>query len=278
MTVMARSPCFTLFCSVAAFDACPRVLRSFVDYLFRPEAFESGFSLNMPAVGEGASGTDSELLLAPAELFKTHEQYLQWVDSLPPRDMPEWIGFNSRAEWLLASRQAHSCITNWSTLLLRGKEEALDFHSIAERTLKKGLKSQKSVVSIGDEGKPEAAAVVTSWLTLLIPTVQACMATLPETVPTLQRTEALVQNPMFRCFERELAVGAKCVPYFRAGATRKCSPSAQHPASSGCHIGCFLVVAVVTGFLLQAVYCYPRVSGRTASGLQRRAENNQLAS
>lgn len=189
-----------------------RVLRSFVDYLFRPEAFEANFSLNTPDMETKAQESGSELLWAPPELFKTHEQYLEWVDSLPQRDMPEWIGFNSHAEWLLAARQAASCISNWSALLLRGKEETLDFYSIAESILKKGLQSQKNVVAIGDEGKPEETSKALSWLTLLAPVVQTCLATLPESVPVLQRTDEMVQNPMFRCFERELAVGARYAP------------------------------------------------------------------
>ncbi|KAL8439825.1 hypothetical protein Efla_004351 [Eimeria flavescens] len=185
-----------------------RVLRSFVEHLFRPEAFESGFYLNTPAARKPGEESGAQLLPAPAELFKTHEQYLNWVDTLPTRDMPEWIGFSYRAEWLLASRQAQSCIANWSTLLLRGKEEALDFHSIFDSMMKKGLKGQRSTAELGGAVETEEAPV-TSWLTLLIPTVQTCLATLPAGVPALQRTEAMVQNPMFRCFERELAVGAK---------------------------------------------------------------------
>ncbi|CDJ57328.1 hypothetical protein EMWEY_00007760 [Eimeria maxima] len=190
-----------------------RVLRSFVDYLFRPEAFESDFCLNMPSVGKGGDASSSDALRAPAELYKTHEQYLEWVDSLPQRDMPAWIGFNSRAEWLLAARQAQRCVTNWSTLLLRGKEEDLDFHSIAESILKKGLKKQKSTAAV-DEAEPDEAPK-TSWLTLLVPVVQACLTTLPDKLPVLQRTDAMVQNPMFRCFERELAVGARLCKQIR---------------------------------------------------------------
>ncbi|CDI87445.1 dynein beta chain, flagellar outer arm, putative [Eimeria praecox] len=190
-----------------------RVLRSFVDYLFRPEAFESDFCLNMPSFGKGGDASSSDSLRAPVELYKTHEQYLQWVDSLPSRDMPAWIGFNSRAEWLLAARQAQTCVTNWSTLLLRGKEEDLDFHSIAESILKKGLKYQKSTAAV-DEAEPDEAPKA-SWLTLLIPVVQACLTTLPDKLPVLQRTDAMVQNPMFRCFERELAVGARLCKLIR---------------------------------------------------------------
>ncbi|KAL8455832.1 hypothetical protein Emag_000406 [Eimeria magna] len=185
-----------------------RVLWSFVEHLFRPEAFESDFCLNSPAAGKTAEESGPELLLAPGELYKTHEQYLNWIDSLPPRDMPEWIGFSYRAEWLLASRQAQSCITNWATLLLRGKEEAFDFYSIFESMMKKGLQKHRSVAEVGGGAEAEEPPV-TSWLTLLIPLVQNCLAAAPKTVPALQRTEAMVQNPMFRCFERELAVGAK---------------------------------------------------------------------
>ncbi|CDJ33136.1 Cytoplasmic dynein heavy chain, related [Eimeria mitis] len=229
---------------------CKLVLRSFIDYLFRPEAFESDFCLNMPTFGKGADASPADALRAPAELYKTHEQYLEWVDSLPTRDMPAadaspadalrapaelyktheqylewvdslptrdmpaWIGFNARAEWLLAARQAQSCVTNWSTLLLRGKEEDLDFHSIAENILKKGLKRQKSAAAV-DETEPDEAVPKTSWLTLLIPVVQACLTTLPDKLPILQRTDAMVQNPMFRCFERELAVGARLCKLIR---------------------------------------------------------------
>lgn len=217
-----------------------RVLRSFVDYLFRPEAFEANFCLNMPAVGDAQGEQDSELLPAPAELFKTHEQYLEWVDALPPRDMPEWIGFSYRAEWLLASRQAQSCIANWSTLLLRGKEETLDFHLISESMLKKGQKKQRSIAEVGTAAAEEEAPAATSWLSLLIPVVQACLATVPESVPVLERSEEMVQNPMFRCFERELAVGAKCV---------------RHPIQKGCQHQASNSVHASFGFLCR-LSCY----------------------
>lgn len=209
--VLRRDVIVSIGHNVRVLGSYLRVLRSFVEYLFRPEAFETDFPLNMPSEGKAGREQGSELLLAPAELYKTHDQYLEWIDSLPQRDMPEWIGFNYRAEWLLAARQAHSCIINWSTLLLRGKEEALDFHAIFESVVKKSLQSQKTLSGVGDAEMPEETAVATSWLSLLIPAVQTCLDTVPESAPFLHRTEAMVQNPMFRCFERELAVGAKCV-------------------------------------------------------------------
>ncbi|OEH78569.1 dynein heavy chain related [Cyclospora cayetanensis] len=194
-----------------------RVLRSFVDYLFRPEAFEADFCLNMPTMITETKESEGEFLVAPTELYRTHEQYLEWVDSLPSRDMPAWIGFNSRAEWLLAARQAYTCITNWSALLLRGKEETLDFHSLYASMMKKGgLTSQKSVSTPTEEGSSrDADSLATSWLALLIPVIQTCLTTLPEKLPSLKRTDDLLQNPMFRCFEREITVGVRLCALIR---------------------------------------------------------------
>lgn len=161
----------------------------------------------MPVCDNSPSHSNS-VLKAP-ELFKNNMDYLSWVDSLPSRETPEWFGFSSRAEWLLASREGTSIINNWSTLLLRGQEEALDFLGIAQSANSKDLQRVSKHETAKSTGEKEEVLSTTSWLTLLIPVVNTLLLSLPDSVEPLERTDELVQNPLFRCFERELGIGIR---------------------------------------------------------------------
>lgn len=168
----------------------------------------------MPVFNNIVVPHSTSTLKAP-ELLRNNMEYLSWIDSLPSRETPEWFGFSSRAEWLLASREGTSIINNWSTLLLRGQEEALDFLGIAQSANSKAAQrvvKQEASVSTGES---EEVLTTTSWLTLLIPVVNTLLLSLPDGVKALERTDELVQNPLFRCFERELGIGIRSVHVLR---------------------------------------------------------------
>ncbi|EPR57558.1 dynein heavy chain [Toxoplasma gondii GT1] len=200
-----------------------KILSSLVDYLFQPAAFEASFPLNIMAENE-ETGADSlslpQLLTAP-DLFKQASAYEAWAEQLWSVDSPTWLGFSAQAERLLASRQSLAAVGSWAAVLLRGNEEAHDFQAISvqgsvtsgarqaargrgaeeARSLSAQLTSQMSSEMEGAAGS--------SWLSDLVPGVQAMIGLLPQVVPDVRRTEETVKDPMFRCFEREITVARR---------------------------------------------------------------------
>lgn len=73
-----------------------------MDYLFRPEAFESDFCLS----GGYADKTDAQssipALTAP-DLGRTREHYLEYIDNMADKDEPLWLGLSPKADRLIRS-------------------------------------------------------------------------------------------------------------------------------------------------------------------------------
>lgn len=231
--VSIRAHLFSL--SLCVLDFLSRILGSLVDHLFQPAAFEASFALNIMAEPESSSSSDSTkdhlpLILQAPDLHKHAAAYESWADQLSSVDSPTWLGFSSHAERLLASRQSLSAIGSWSALHLRGNEEAHDFQAIISKTspgtsrvaaggggvgggvlekFTRQLSKQMSTESHHHQHGPaagEGAGGGSSWLTDLLPAVNAIIEMLPPQVPEMKRTEDTVRDPMFRCFERETTV------------------------------------------------------------------------
>ncbi|CBZ49657.1 hypothetical protein NCLIV_001450 [Neospora caninum Liverpool] len=198
-----------------------KILSSLVDYLFQPAAFDASFPLNIMAESE-ETGSDSlsvpQLLTAP-DLFKQPSAYEAWADQLWSVDSPTWLGFSAHAERLLASRQSLAAVGSWAAVLLRGNEEAHDFQAIAvqgsvapgarQQTRGRGDEASLSAQLTSQMSSEMAGAGGSSWLSDLLPGVQAMVNMLPEAVPDMRRTEETVKDPMFRCFERETTVARR---------------------------------------------------------------------
>jgi len=150
-----------------------QVLRAFVQHLFREESFNSDFKLNMTLSREHD-------LTSPDA--RKREQFLQWIDELPAKGSPTWIGLPVHAEQMLRINRANHTLARW--LALQG--------------------SAASVPKARKAGAKRRSSAMANPLTDLGTKVKSILASLPETVPIMDRTEKSLEDPLWRCFDREM--------------------------------------------------------------------------
>jgi dynein heavy chain 1 len=90
-------------------DFDQRILDSFVDSLFRPQAYNVDFEL-VPSI------TGEQLLSSPDGTKMEH--FLSWVQSLPDREPPSWLSLPPSAERVIAIAQGtRSCTLMFRTAI-----------------------------------------------------------------------------------------------------------------------------------------------------------------
>ena len=84
-------------------DADFAVLRTLVEQVFRPEAYEDDFALVDPVATEDGCG-----LRAPGGTGA--KAFMGWVENLPEREPPTYLGLPADAEKLLLVGQAETAV------------------------------------------------------------------------------------------------------------------------------------------------------------------------
>ena len=116
-----------------------------------------------------------------------HEDMLQWVRQLPDEETPEWVGLPLGAKRMLLETQAEATLSGVLKLQsLYVVESAYEASKLAEM-------SSSTAVSPMASAFQGAISVVTEWL-----------RELPESMTRLERTAANMEDPLFRCFVREV--------------------------------------------------------------------------
>jgi len=162
-----------------------QVLRAFVQHLFREESFNSDFKLNM------ALSKEHDLASPDA---RKREQFLQWIEDLPAKGSPTWIGLPVHAEQMLRINRANHTLARW--LALQG--------------------SAASVPKARKAGNKRRSSAMANPLLELGTKVKSILGSLPESVPIMERTEASLKDPLWRCFDREMGHAKSLLAKVRA--------------------------------------------------------------
>eukprot|EP00918_Siedleckia_nematoides_P041177 GHVU01089441.1.p1 GENE.GHVU01089441.1~~GHVU01089441.1.p1 ORF type:complete len:587 (+),score=144.66 GHVU01089441.1:818-2578(+) len=192
-----------------------RVLFSIIESIFTPNSFDSDFelslsykSLNLPDLED-----DAPQLLAP-DLGRGRDHYIGWVESaLPLIDKPTWLGFAPHAELLLSQRAGSHALTGWGTLHGKSSE---DLHDLLKGA---GVEIKRSASLAAPSGGRQAGGgpkKVTSWIDELLVVVETLLKLVTVSFQPLPRTEKAVQDPLFRCFDREVSTGSTFVMRMKA--------------------------------------------------------------
>eukprot|EP00439_Symbiodinium_sp_Y106_P030402 s829_g3.t1 len=153
------------------------VLKAFIHHLFRAESFDADFSLNMESAKD-------QCLRSPDG--RKRDQFLEWIDNLPAKGSPTWVGLPVHAEQMLRINRANHTLARW--LLLQGNTGA--------------LKGEKKA-----EGQKRRASALINPLADLGSKVRQMIANLPESLEEMQRSAASLQDPLWRCYDREVGFG-----------------------------------------------------------------------
>ncbi|KAM6498345.1 dynein heavy chain protein 1 [Amanita muscaria] len=166
-------------------DFDQRLLDSFVDALFTPEAYNVYFDL-VPNTG----GT--QVLNAPDGTKL--ERFMTWVQALPDREPPAWLSLPPTAERVIAIAQGNALLGN----LRRMRMLADDDDETATPTKTKSQPVQQP-----------------TWMRALHERCGEWLERLPAKFNTLPKATQDNQDPLYRLFAREGTVGGKLLDQVR---------------------------------------------------------------
>ncbi|CAG8466762.1 5969_t:CDS:10, partial [Racocetra fulgida] len=106
------------------------------------------------------------------------EDFVNWIDNLPEREPPIWLGLPSNAERVLATSKGRKM-----------KNTADD-----------------DVVELSQESDSQSSSQP-AWMRALQASVEGWLEVLPSKIPMMNRTSESIKNPLFRFFDRENSIG-----------------------------------------------------------------------
>lgn len=166
-------------------DFDQRLLDSFVDALFTPEAYNVYFDLVPNTRG-------TQVLNAPDGTKL--ERFMTWVQALPDREPPAWLSLPPTAERVIAIAQGNALLGN----LRRMRMLADDDDEAATPTKTKSQPVQQP-----------------TWMRALHERCGEWLERLPAKFNTLPKATQDNQDPLYRLFAREGTVGGKLLDQVR---------------------------------------------------------------
>ena len=167
-----------------------RLLGSLVGHLFVPQSFDVKHEL---VPGARSNGGSDAVLVPDAVRF---EDFQAWIEALPDREPPSWLGLPDQAEDVLLMLQGNAFLAKVRKLRLID-----DSDDDASRVRRESL-------SAGG-GRP-------GWLVALQASLEGWLADLPEQVTAMLRSSDSLKDPLFRCFERENVLGQRLLALIRS--------------------------------------------------------------
>ncbi len=155
-----------------------KILVSLVEMFFTPESFDSNYPLFR-------TEDPGETILKMPDGIK-FSQFLNWVERMPNLESPTWSGLPPNVEKLLKSSQTARAVSELHKLQDVNEEEV---------TLEKKKEEKKNSQL--------------KWLSEVNEKVTKYSQILPKELRRLERTEELMNNPLFRFLEREVTVASK---------------------------------------------------------------------
>jgi dynein heavy chain 1 len=171
-----------------------RLLESFLDYLFKPQAFDEAFALT-------PSLADADRLTAPEG--KSRDDFARWVrDVIPKRETPGWLGLPENAEMMLLVEAGRRTLGRLLKLQSMEDDEGL---------------LPASDAAAETEALQRSADPRPAWIQALHASADKWLLLIPAPTKTGQETvsEERLQDPLYRCFDREVRAGRSLVTKVR---------------------------------------------------------------
>ncbi|KAJ3973292.1 dynein heavy chain protein 1 [Lentinula raphanica] len=162
-----------------------RILDAFVDALFTPNAYHVDFDL-VP------SSTGQKMLGAPDGTKM--DQFLYWVQQLPDREPPSWLSLPPTAERVIAIAQGDELLGKLRKMRMQADD---DDETVTTATSKSQSSQQPA------------------WMRQLFDRCKEWLSSLPEKFNTLPAQPGENQDPLYRLFSREGAIGRRLLGQVR---------------------------------------------------------------
>ena len=151
-----------------------KILESLVNLYFNQKTYEYNYPLF-----KSSKNTNSQVLTIPDK--RNNAGYMEWINSLPSVESPEWSGLPNNAEKLVRETAARRFITEMNKI-----------QGVEDEELSSGTTQSQA-----------------SWLTAVQEKGEKLLSSLPEKVFALQGSEGANNNPIYRFLKREVGVAMK---------------------------------------------------------------------
>lgn len=162
-----------------------RLLVSFLEKLFSVKCFEVDYPL-----------VDGKSIHMPEGMRR--DQFLAWIDALPDKQSPDWLGLPNNAETVLLTNLGKATIVKLLKMQQLDEDEELAYDQDS-------TSNEASVV----EGQP-------AWMRSLNESVTNWLSGLPKNLNMMRRTVENIKDPLYRFFEREVNIGCKVLNTVRS--------------------------------------------------------------
>ena len=188
-----------------------RLLDSFIQKLFCAESFGSTFALAASESSTESSTESSSFTLKNPEGNKK-KQFMEWIEQLPNKNSPTWLGLPETAEDMLLCTVGTSTLRKLLQMQDVSEEEEEGQEGQVEQEADTGRKRRRSVIVQNDDGNNTDTKTVSSWIVKLKILCQGwydALSVLNMTERTEKSGRQQEQNatPLSRFFDRELNVG-----------------------------------------------------------------------
>lgn len=175
-------------------DFDQRLLTSFLNKLFTSRSFDPEFALVSGV--EGTEGGKSSISIPEGILRR--DQFLSWVESLPDRQTPSWLGLPNNAEKVLLTNHGTDLIAKLLKLQLLEDDDDIPMET------QEGNKAKLH----SSDGRP-------AWMRTLLNSATTWLRLIPNSLQTMKRTSENIKEPLYRYFEREVNMGSKLLNVVR---------------------------------------------------------------
>ncbi|KAI7869607.1 dynein heavy chain [Mucor mucedo] len=162
-----------------------RLLDSFVNNLFTPECYDIDFQLVK------GSGEHEKSIVVPDGTKM--EQFLEWVNKLPDREPPTWLGLPSNAERVLLTLKGNKMLSKVRKMKSLSDDDETAF----------------TPETAGAASKQVATTAQPAWMRALNISITNWLSLLPANIKVMQRDSSGIMDPLFRFFERENQIARK---------------------------------------------------------------------
>lgn len=162
-----------------------RLLDSFVNNLFTPECYDIDFQLVK------GSGEHEKSIVVPDGTKM--EQFLEWVNKLPDREPPTWLGLPSNAERVLLTLKGNKMLSKVRKMKSLSDDDETAF----------------TPETTGAASKQAATTAQPAWMRALNVSITNWLGLLPTNIKVMQRDSSGIMDPLFRFFERENQIARK---------------------------------------------------------------------
>jgi len=165
---------------------------SFLEKLFNAKCFE----VDHPLIK--ADGKDIHM---PEGTRR--DQFLAWIDGLPDKQSPDWLGLPTNAETVLLTNLGKSTIIKLLKMQQLDEDEELAYDQ--DQTTAPPGGSDKNQVEIGQP----------AWMRSMNESVSNWLSQMPKSLSSMKRTVENIKDPLYRFFEREVNLGCKILNMVR---------------------------------------------------------------